>query len=223
MNFLFPTFPVKRLPAMIRLAVLGAGVAGLYGMLARPDQLFPFAGVFHEAEVPAVLLCKLRLAAAGLRGRGRLPRHLVGRPDRPVGSWPGWGSSSCRRPSGRPAHVKSFAIMLATAPIIGFLGAMLGLLVTRNSDLSRLARHAENALHQRPALVRDRRTTSTPTGYLGGLLGLILAILYVRKCVRRNGCNERRFVGRVRSSAKSISSSSSKIPHALPYRLPLSR
>jgi hypothetical protein len=106
-----------------------------------------------------------------------------------VGMAAGWfvaraGLAELPRPEQRIYMPRSFAILLTTCPIGGLAGALLGLILTRQCDPSEwvLLQHAFGLENVRAFVIVGCLHAGS---YLGALAGLITAIMYVRKQVRR--------------------------------------
>jgi hypothetical protein len=133
MNFLYPKFPAGRLPTMLRVALLGAVVAGCYGALH--DQVsysicpeyftklkfrqFSYADFGWPPRLFASEVGFLSTWWAGLIAGWFLAR--VGLAELPAARRWSW-------------TVRSFAIVLAVAALAGLVGAALGAAVTRDGD-----------------------------------------------------------------------------------------
>lgn len=182
MKGLYPRFPVQRLPAMVRIALLGAVVAGCYGALH--DQI--------SYAISPEYFTKLKFRQFSYADFGWPPQlfaSVIGfLATWWVGLFAGWfvarGGLVEIPPRERRRHtLRTFAIVLITAALGGFIGAGLGVVMTRDGDLSGWA-HWQHALR-----LEDPRSFVIVAylhgaGYIGALIGLILAIVYVRKCLR---------------------------------------
>lgn len=184
MNLLYPKFPANRLPAMMRIALMGAVVAGLYGALH--DQIS-----YTIAPEYFTNLKFRQFAYADFGWPPRLFAAVVGF----LATWwvgliAGWflaraGLAEVPMPARRSCAVKAFTIVLVVTPVIGVIGTLLGVAVTRSSDLSGWS-DLQQALdiNDLPAFVIVAYLHAA--GYLGALVGFILSIVYVRRCLARN-------------------------------------
>lgn len=184
MNFLYPKFPAKRLPAMIRIALLGAIVAGCYGALH--DQV--------SYAISPEYFTKLKFRQFSYADFGGPPRLFASEVGFLATWWvglcAGWlvaraGLVELPAAERRGCTFKSFAIVLTVALAAGLIGALLGIVMTRDGDLSGWAHWA------RTFGIEDLRAFAIvayihAAGYLGALTGLILAVVYVRKCRSRS-------------------------------------
>jgi len=178
-NLLYPTIPRAHLAAMLRLAAIGAVVAGTYGALHDQAsyaisseyftklkfQQFAWADVglpprAFASEVGILATCWVGLVAGWVLGR-------IGFGDAPA----------------RNDLARAFAIVLGTAAACGTAGALLGLAVSRG-DLSGWERwRVALGLTDVPAFVIVAWLHWS--GYLGAVLGLVLATRDARR--RRTG------------------------------------
>jgi hypothetical protein len=181
MNILYPRIPLKRLPAMLSIAFLGAILAGAYGALhdqvsysispeyftkMKFDQ-FSYANFGWTHRVFASEVGVLASWWVGLIGGWILARLGLDRL-----SWPE-----------RRRHIsKAFAIVFATAMIVGAIGLALGTSVAHHTDLTGWKDWRDNLdLHDLPSFVIVAYLHWA--SYLGALLGIVLAAVYVRKVV----------------------------------------
>jgi hypothetical protein len=104
-----------------------------------------------------------------------------------VGLIAGWLVARCGLAeipvSRRKAYTaRTFAIVLAAAPIAGLIGGLIGVVVTHNSDL-----HDWEGWRQSLGIDDLRAFVIVAYlhagGYLGALIGLVLAIVYVRRAL----------------------------------------
>lgn len=179
MNFLFPVFPAKRLPTMIWIALLGALLAGPYGMLH--DQI--------SYAISPEYFTKLKFRQFFWADLGWPPRLFAAEVGFLATWWvgliAGWflaraGLAELPLLARRKCTIQSFAIVAVVAPVFGLLGALLGVVVIRNSSLSSwndIQRTLQ--IEDLPAFVIVAYLHAG--GYLGGLIGLVLAIVYVKK------------------------------------------
>lgn len=179
MNLLYPRIPLARLPSMLRLAGVGALVAGAYGALH--DQV--------SYTISPEYFTKLKFeqfAWADLGGPRRLFVAEVGfLATWWVGMIAGWvlarvGRVDPSSPSSRPVVVRAFGIILGVAVISGCVGVALGVATTRGGDVSGWREWKESldlADVRGFAIVAWLHWAS----YLGGLLGLVLAVTWARR------------------------------------------
>jgi hypothetical protein len=179
MNLLYPKFPVRRLPAMIGITVLGAVVAGPYG--AVHDQI--------SYAISPEYFTKLKFRQFSYANVGWPPRVFAAEVGFLATWWvgllAGWflaraGLAELTMSGPRTVVVKPFAIIATVAALSGFAGALLGVVMTRDGDLSGW-REAQEIL-----AIDDLRAFVIVAylhgaGYIGALVGLVLAIVYVRK------------------------------------------
>jgi len=178
MNLLYPRIPRSKLFAMIRIALLGAFLAGAYG--AIHDQIsytispeyftrvkfhqfayadFGFPVRVFVAEVGILASAWVGLIAAWLLARA--------------------GLCDLALASGRRHIVNSFAIVAAISVLTGFVGVLLGY-VAASGDMSWWQGWRSNAgIQDLGAFVVVAFLHSA--SYLGALLGLIAALVYVRR------------------------------------------
>src|SRR5262249_15696974 len=80
----------------------------------------------------------------------------------------------------RRCVIKAFAILLAIGPLVGLLGGLLGVVLTEGSDLDawREMQQRLNIDDLRAFVIVAYLHTA---GYLGAVLGLVCAIVYVRR------------------------------------------
>jgi hypothetical protein len=164
---------------MIRLAALGAVVAGIYG--AIHDQI--------SYTISDEYFTKLKFHQFSYADFGLPPRVFAAEVGFLASWWvgliAGWllaraGLSELPGPSRFKRICLSFAIVVTAAVICGAAGLVLAIVVTRNG-------HVAPWEHWRQALgLRDVRSFVVVAylhngSYLGGLLGFIAAAIYVRR------------------------------------------
>jgi hypothetical protein len=175
MNILFPKFPAIGLPAMLRLAVMGALIAGAYGALH--DQI--------SYTISPEYFTKLKFRQFAYADFGWPPRAFAAVVGFLATWWVGLIAGWFVARAGlvelpRPCVVKAFLIVLTVAPLTGLFGALIGTAVAHNTDLSGWSEFRQALdLHDVGAFVVVAYLHGG--NYLGGLLGLVLAIVYVRK------------------------------------------
>jgi hypothetical protein len=184
MNLLYPKFPANQSLAMVRITLFGAVVAGLYGSLH--DQI--------SYSISPEYFTKLKFHQFSYADFGWPPRVFATEigflATWWVGLLAGWflaraGLAEVSIPAQRTCVVKAFAIVLTVTPLFGLIGVLLGVVVTQSSDLSGWS-DVQQALD-----IRDLRAFVIvaylhDAGYLGALVGLVLAIVYVRRCLARS-------------------------------------
>jgi hypothetical protein len=179
MNLLYPKFPVRRLPAMIGVALLGAAIAGPYGALH--DQI--------SYAISPEYFTKMKFRQFSYANFGWSPRLFAAEVGFLATWWvgllAGWflaraGLAEMVAVKGRTAVVKPFAIIVIVAPTIGFFGALLGVVMTRNSDLGGWL-EVQQLLEINDILGFVLVAYLHAAGYLGALVGLVLAIVSVRR------------------------------------------
>jgi len=168
---------------MVRMAFLGAVVAGPYG--AVHDQI--------SYAISPEYFTKLKFRQFSYADFGWPPRLFAAEVGFLATWWvgllAGWllaraGLAELPLPAWRKAAVKAFGIVLVVAALSGFIGALLGFAASRNSDLSGWSDM------QQTLDIADLRAFIIvaylhAAGYLGALIGLVSAIVYVRRCLPR--------------------------------------
>lgn len=182
MDILYPRIPRHRLWPMARIALLGAVIAGAYGALH--DQI--------SYSISPEYFTKLKFDQFSWANIG-LPERAYASEVGFLASWwvgliAGWflgrvGLVEVSESGIRHPIAKSFAIVTIVALIAGVTGWLLGFLSTI-SDLSGWE-HWQTKLH-----LRDLRSFVIVAylhfaSYVGALIGLVGAALYVRISLRR--------------------------------------
>src|SRR5438046_38428 len=135
MNLLFPRFPIKRLPAMARIALLGAALAGPYG--AVHDQI--------SFSLSPEYFTKMKFLQFSWADFGWPPRVFASEVGFLatwwVGLFGGWfvaraGLDEMPQPPRRRTLLRAFAIVFTVAPLSGLTGALIGVVKTQYGDLS---------------------------------------------------------------------------------------
>ena len=179
MNILYPRFRLNLLPAMLGYALLGSIIAGLYGI--AHDQItyslspeyftrlkfvqFHFADFglpprFFVAEIGFLATWWVGFIAGWLLARMALPK------------WPA--------AEARSRILRGFGIILACALLASLLGFGLGLLRGPNANYSAWQEFVETrGIVDLPGFVRVAYIHNA--SYLGGLIGLILALFDLRR------------------------------------------
>jgi hypothetical protein len=184
MNFLYPKFPAHHLPAMVRVACLGAVVAGCYGALH--DQV--------SYAISPEYFTKLKFRQFDYADFGWPPRLFAAEVGFLATWWvglvAGWflaraGLAEMPATERWPCTVRSFAIFLTVAPVAGLIGAVLGVALTRDGSLGAWSQWKhEFRIEDLRAFVIVAYIHAA--GYLGALAGLVLAIVYVRRRLARS-------------------------------------
>jgi len=181
-NFLIPKFPVSQMPAMLGYAALGALVAGLYGVVhdeitysISPEYFTRLKFLqFHYADFgfsPRVFVAEIGFLATWW-----------------VGFIVGWFLARVAVPSFPPAKVRlhcfgGFAIIVACAFAASVMGSGLGLLRGPTADLSAWQGFVSaNGVVDLPRFVRVAYIHNA--SYLGGLIGLVVALIRLRRLKR---------------------------------------
>jgi hypothetical protein len=183
MNYLYPRFPPGRLPAMVRITLLGVVIAGVYGMVH--DQV--------SYTISPEYFTKLKFRQFAYANFGWPPRVFAAEVGFLASWWvgliAGWflargGLAELPAPLRWRCTARSFALILVVAVTFGLAGAMLGVFVTRDGDLS-----GWDGWRQRLGLGDLRAFVIVAYlhggSYLGALVGLVLAIVYVRRRLAR--------------------------------------
>ena len=177
MNIFYPKIPFASFPAMLGYAVVGAFLAGLYGVIH--DQV--------TYSISPEYFTRLKFAQFHYADFGLPARVLVAEIGFLATSWvglvAGWfiarvSVPACSRPEAFRCCACGFLIVLACAFGAAIIGYELGLL--HGSDYSTWQSMASAlGIVDLPRFVRVAYIHNA--GYLGSLIGLILAIIYARK------------------------------------------
>jgi hypothetical protein len=177
MNFWFPRMPAKRWWAAVQITVLGAVVAGIYGALH--DQI--------SFTISPEYFTKMKFHQFAYANFG-WPQRVFASEVGFLGTWwvgliAGWivaraGLAEIMEMSKRPHLVTVFVMVIGMAATAGLIGAMLGIeRVNRGmSDWAEWKRGM--AIQDLPEFVIVAYLHAA--GYLGGLLGVVRAVIYVR-------------------------------------------
>jgi len=183
MDILYPTIKRGSLPAMIGVSLVGAILAGVYG--AIHDQV---SYSISEEYFTKVKFHQFSYADFGLHPRifaaevGFLASWWVGM----IVAWflARLGLTELPKPPRRACIVRAFSIVFLTAIVVGAGGLVVGMVRTSIGDL-----RAWEAWQRALELTNLRGFVIVAhlhdVSYLGGLLGLIAAAIYVRRNVRR--------------------------------------
>ena len=171
-NHLFPNIRLRALPALLGYTVLGSLLAGIYGILH--DQITYTISPEYFTQVKFV---QFHWADFGLP-----PRVFIAEVGFLATWWVGfiaaWFIARITVPAYPPGMafrrtMQGFSIIFAVAAAAFVVGYLLGILWTADST-SPVWTHFLQV-----AFIHD-------AGYLGGLIGLIVAILYLRRAKTTN-------------------------------------
>jgi hypothetical protein len=169
---------------MIRIALLGAVVAGCYGALH--DQI--------SYAISPEYFTKLKFQQFSYAHFGWPPRFFAAEVGFLATWWvgllAGWfvaRAGLAEMPVTRRwlCTVKAFAIFLVVAPVAGLIGAVLGAVKTVDGNLGGWHYwRQELGIEDLRAFVIVAYLHAA--GYLGALAGLVLAVVYVRRCLAQS-------------------------------------
>lgn len=181
-NILYPKFRLNLLPAMFGYALLGAFVAGLYGIVH--DQI--------TFSISPEYFTRLKFAQFHYADFGLPPRFFVAEIGLLATWWvgfiAGWFLARMALPKwpvaeARAPILRGFGIILGCAFMASLLGFGLGLLRGPNADYSAWQEFVEaHGIVDLPGFVRVAYIHNA--SYLGGLIGLILALIDLRRLKR---------------------------------------
>jgi hypothetical protein len=183
MSVWYPQFPLRQVPAIIRITLFGAIVAGLYGALHDQASY----SISHE------YFTKMKFRQFSYLNFGWPERAFVAEVGF-MGSW--WvgllagyvvarsGLAGLPAPEQQKHVLRTFAIAIGIAGVCGLVGALLGTALTRNSNLE------EWKEYQRGLDLQDLRSFVIVAylhlaSYVGAIIGLVVAVLYVRRVRHR--------------------------------------
>jgi hypothetical protein len=179
MNVLYPRFRLNLLPAMIGYALLGSVVAGLYGVIH--DQI--------TYSLSPEYFTRLKFAQFRYADFGLPPRCFVAEIGFLATWWvgfiAGWFFARIAVPKWPPVEVRScisrgFGIILVCAFTASLVGFGLGLFRGPSADYSVWQDFAQTrGVVDLPSFVRVAYIHNA--SYLGGLIGLIVALVYLRR------------------------------------------
>ena len=177
MSILYPKVSLRRLPVMLGYAGLGALIAGCYGM--AHDQV--------TYSISPEYFTRLKFAQFHYADFGLPPRVFVAEIGFLATWWvglvAGWfiariSVPACTRPEAFRCCARGFLIVLAFGFGAAIIGYVLGLL--HGSDYSGWEIMTSRlGIADLPSFVRVAYIHNA--GYLGGLIGLVTAIIYLRK------------------------------------------
>jgi len=178
-NILYPKFRLKLLPAMLACAVLGSFIAGLYGL--NHDQI--------TYSISPEYFTRLKFAQFRYADLGLPPRCFVAEIGFLATWWvgfiAGWFLARIAVPVWPPAKARAcilrgFGIILACAFATSLLGFGLGMIRGPNADYSAWQDFVQTyGVADLPNFVRVAYIHNA--SYLGGLIGLIVALVYLRR------------------------------------------
>jgi hypothetical protein len=182
-NLLYPKIAVKRLPGMLRIALLGAVLAAAYGALH--DQI--------SYSISPEYFTKLKFHQFWYANFG-WPNRVYASEVGILASWwvgliGGWvlarlGLDQLPQAMRRQAIAKSFAIVFAIGIAGGAIGALAGFVTAHDADLS--GWHEWKEVLELSDLPGFITVAFLHYGsYLGALVGIICGAIYVRKTLRR--------------------------------------
>ena len=192
MSIWYPRMPAKRLRVTVRITLLGILAAGTYGALH--DQI--------SYSISPEYFTKLKFRQFARADFGWPPRVFASEVGF-LGTWwvgllAGWvlgraGLAELTETTTRNYVARAVAIVISVGASAGVIGALIGVAVSRG-DLSDWAEWQRLlTLRDVPAFVIVAYLHAA--GYLGGLLGLAFAIVYVRRALSR----QRRINATIRS------------------------
>jgi hypothetical protein len=184
MNIFYPIIPLKRLPAMLGIAALGAILAGIYGTLH--DQL--------SYSISPEYFTKMKFQQFWYANFG-WPQRVYASEVGFLASWwvgviGGWilarlGLDCIPWPQRRSKIAKAFLLVFGIAIAVGGIGLALGTYVAHHTDLTGWETWRDNLdLQDLPSFVIVAYLHGA--SYLGALLGVIAAGVYVRKAVSQS-------------------------------------
>lgn len=177
MNWLYPTFKLRLLPAFLGVSVLGAAIAGIYGIIH--DQI-----TYSISEEYFTRLKFIQFAYADL---GYPPRVWVGTigflASWWVGFFAGWFLARICYSEKRDRLqwnliLRGIMIMLACTAISGLIGCMLVILDHYDHESWSIAANMLG-VHNIKAFTTVAFIHNG--GYLGGLIGFIIAVIVCKR------------------------------------------
>ncbi|HYV35363.1 MAG TPA: hypothetical protein VE988_06650 [Gemmataceae bacterium] len=176
---------------MVRIALLGAALAGTYGALH--DQI--------SYSISPEYFTKMKFFQFSWADFGWPPRVFASEVGFLatwwVGLFGGWfvaraGLDEMPQPQRRRTLLRAFAIVFTVAPLFGLTGALIGVARTHYGDLSGWAEiQYLFDLQDLPGFIIVAYLHVA--GYLGAAVGLVLAVVYVRRVAGRlknNACGD---------------------------------
>jgi hypothetical protein len=182
LDLLIPRFPLRQLPAMLAIAVIGAVLASLYGILH--DQL--------TFTISPEYFTRLKFQQFAWANIGGPPRVFVAEIGLLASWWVGliggWflaraGAAQLPPPTRWPLVTRSFALVALFTLTAGLIGWLWGAAVADNSSLTawQIARQSLG-VRNLPRFVTVAYIHNAT--YLGAALGIFFAILYIRRARR---------------------------------------
>lgn len=178
-SLLYPKLRLDLLPAMLGYAVLGAFIAGFYGMLH--DQI--------TYSISSEYFTRLKFLQFHYADFGLSPRVFVAEIGFLATWWvgliAGWFLARVAVPAfprkqARSSVWRGFAIIFAAGFVAAVVGFLLGLRLGPHSDLSNWQNFTTTrGVVDLPSFVRVAYIHNA--SYLGGFIGLIVALLYLRR------------------------------------------
>ena len=182
MSIWYPRMSAKRLGAVVRIALLGIVATGLYGALH--DQI--------SYSISPEYFTKLKFRQFAYADFG-WPQRLFASEVGFLGTWwfgliLGWilaraGLAELTETAPRTPIAVTFAIVAAVGAITGLIGTFIGVLVSRGDLSSWNEWQRVSGVVDLPSFVIVAYLHGA--SYLGGVLGLICAIVYVRRQLAR--------------------------------------
>jgi hypothetical protein len=178
-NLLYPKFRLNLLPAMLGYAIIGSLIAGLYGVIH--DQI--------TYSLSPEYFTRLKFAQFHYADSGLPPRWFVAEIGFLATWWvgfiAGWFLARMAVPKwpsveARAGILRGFGIILTCAFAASLMGFGLGLLRGSNADYTAWQDFAQTrGVVDLPRFVRVAYIHNA--SYLGGLIGLIVALVYLRR------------------------------------------
>ncbi len=183
MSVWYPTIPLRRLPAMVRITTASAILTGIYGALN--DQI--------SYTISPEYFTKVKFAQFAWADFGWPPRIFAGLVGF-LGSWwvgliGGWllarlGLAELAELSPRHYFLSAFVLAMGIAMTCAALGAMLAVIVSRGDGLEAWKPWQDHlGLEDLPGFVIVAYIHWA--SYLGGALGIVCAIVYVKSSLAR--------------------------------------
>ena len=183
MSFLYPKLRVEQLLPMLCYAVLGALLAGLYGVVH--DQI--------TYSISPEYFTRLKFFQFHYADFDLPPRYFVAEIGFLATWWvgfiAGWFLARVAVPGATPAQARSrclrgFAVILACAFASSLMGFALGLSLGSNADFSGWQSFAsQRGIADLPSFVRVAYIHNA--SYVGGLIGLVIALVDLRRLKKR--------------------------------------
>ena len=183
MNIFYPVIPRRRLPAMLGIAAVGAVLAGCYGTLH--DQI--------SYTISPEYFTKVKFEQFRYADFGWPPRVMVSEVGFLASWWVGliggWilarvGLDQLPKNNRNKSVVVAFSLVFITDLFCGIAGTLIGYFESRSQDLSGWL-HWQLELHliDLPSFIIV--VYLHWASYLGALIGVILAVIFVRQRLRK--------------------------------------